>query len=39
MRDTGDEIHVGASFSDAEEDQLQKLDEYLFDKKPKSEDS
>ncbi len=39
MRDTGDEIHVGASFHDAKEDQLQKLDEYLFDKKDKKEDS
>jgi c-di-GMP-binding flagellar brake protein YcgR len=39
MRDTGDEIHVGASFSDPQEDQLQKLDEYLFDKKSKEKDS
>ncbi|MGD8992028.1 MAG: PilZ domain-containing protein [Desulfobacterales bacterium] len=35
MRDTGDEIHVGASFSDPKEDELQKLDQYLFSKKPK----
>ena len=40
MRDTGDEIHVGASFSNPQDNELQKLDKYLFRKtKPKQSDS
>ena len=31
MRDTGDEIHIGASFSDPEQDQLQKLDDHFLE--------
>ncbi|MGD2097255.1 MAG: PilZ domain-containing protein [Desulfobacterales bacterium] len=38
MRDTGEEIHVGASFRNPKDDELQKLDEYLFDKKRKPSD-
>ena len=30
LRDTGNEIHVGASFCNPRDKQLQKLDEYLF---------
>ena len=33
MRDTGDEIHVGASFNNPPDTQLDKLDQYLFQKK------
>jgi hypothetical protein len=32
MRDTGDEIHIGASFSNPEEKQLQKLDNYFLER-------
>ena len=39
MRDTGDEIRVGASFSDPQDNQLQKLDEYLFNKQTTKVDS
>ena len=38
MRDTGDEIHVGASFRDAQDSQLEKLDEYLFHEKQSKTD-
>lgn len=38
MRDTGDEIHVGASFSNPQDPQLEKLDEYLFQKKQDERD-
>ncbi|MDX1708062.1 MAG: PilZ domain-containing protein [Desulfobacterales bacterium] len=38
MRDTGEEIHVGASFSNPQDDELQKLDEYLSDKQPGKKD-
>jgi hypothetical protein len=31
MRDTGDEIQIGASFSDPEEKQLQKLDDHFLE--------
>ena len=31
MRDTGDEIHIGASFRDPEEDQLQELDNHFLE--------
>ncbi len=31
MRDTGDEIHIGASFSNPEENQLQKLDNHFLE--------
>jgi hypothetical protein len=31
MRDTGDEIHIGASFSNPEEHQLQKLDNHFLE--------
>jgi len=30
MRDTGDEIHIGASFNNPEEDQLQELDDHFL---------
>ena len=38
MRDTGDEIHVGASFAKPSNTELEKLDEYLFDKKQENLD-
>jgi hypothetical protein len=31
MRDTGDEIHIGASFSDPEKTQLQELDNHFLE--------
>ena len=37
MRDTGDEIHIGASFSDPEQDQLQKLDDHFLEPNKKKE--
>ncbi len=39
MRDTGEEIHVGASFSNPEDKELQKLNEYLSDKQSEKKDS
>ncbi len=39
MRDTGDEIHVGASFRNPPGSELQKLDEFLFDSQQSKADS
>ena len=39
MRDTGEEIHVGASFSKPKDKELQKLNEYLSDKQSEKKDS
>ena len=38
MRDTGEEIHVGASFRNPKDKELQKLNDYLSDKQPEKKD-